>query len=95
MADSTSSRWPAAAAGGIAAAFVGGAAAGVAIARHRRPSGAKQALTGARKAGEALQRLAEIQSEVHAVREQMEHSNRRSPIEIVLSGLTHRPGEPR
>jgi hypothetical protein len=95
VAESTPSKRSLALAGGIAAAFAGGTAAGVALGLRRRPSAGRRALDGARKAGEAVHRLAEIQSEVHAMREQVEHNSRRSPIEVVLSGLTHRPGEPR
>ena len=30
--------------------------------------------------------------DIRAIREQLENANRRSPIEVVLDGLTHRPG---
>jgi hypothetical protein len=30
--------------------------------------------------------------DIHQIREHLERENRRSPIEVVLDGLTHRPG---
>lgn len=59
--------------------------------------------SGVIKAGEALGKVArELASarkqasvatdDVHQIREQLEQGNRRSPVEVVLEGLTHRRG---
>ncbi len=46
---------------------------------------ARRAVTSAAKASKAA-------NDVHAIREQLEQANRRSPVEILLDGLTHRRG---
>jgi hypothetical protein len=61
----------------------------------RRPASvaaAKAFADGARRLADAAGRLSSSADDVHQIREQLELSNRRSPVEIVLDGLTHRRG---
>jgi hypothetical protein len=46
--------------------------------------------SGAKHAARAGQWIAEMQADIRAVRAQAEHSQRQSPIEVLLSGLTSR-----
>jgi hypothetical protein len=97
---------PAVAAGAAAAGLAGGLALGARASSRRRkvlglPIGRKrQGLAGtvqllaggARQLGSAASRATETADDIHQIREQLAASNRRSPIEIVLDGLTHRRG---
>ena len=47
---------------------------------------------GVRRAAAAAERASTASDDVHAVRDQLEALNKRSPIEVVLDGLTHRRG---
>ena len=61
----------------------------------RRPASvaaAKAFADGARRLADAAGQLSSSADDVHQIREQLELSNRRSPVEIVLDGLTHRRG---
>lgn len=40
----------------------------------------------------ARQQAAVATDDIHQIREQLEREHRRSPIEVVLDALTHRPG---
>lgn len=45
-----------------------------------------------RELGSATRQVSSTTDEIRQVREQLEQANRRSPIEVVLEGLTHRRG---
>ena len=47
---------------------------------------------GARRAAAAASKASSTADDIRAIRQQLEHANRRSPVEIVLDGLTHRRG---
>jgi hypothetical protein len=73
-----------------AGAGVAGLAGGLALGRRLyRPRGFTGALV---TAAQALARTAEAGDEVKQVREQLSRANRRSPVEVLLDGLTHRRG---
>jgi hypothetical protein len=59
--------------------------------RRRRRSGAALALAGAKGFAKAAGRASNTADDIRAIREQLDNANRRSPIEVVLDGLTHRP----
>jgi hypothetical protein len=82
---------PALAAG---AAGVAGLAGGLLLgSRRRRRSGAAAlAVASAKRLAAAAGKASNTADDIRAVREQLENANRRSPIEVVLDGLTHRPG---
>ena len=76
-----------------------------ALAFHRRkvlgmPVGRKPAtlaaahalVGGVRRAAAAGGRVSATADDLHEVREQLEQLNRRSPVEVLLDGLTHRRG---
>lgn len=42
--------------------------------------------------GSATQQASSTADDVHQIREQLERTNRQSPIEVLLDGLTHRRG---
>jgi hypothetical protein len=102
---------PAAVAGAAALALAAGVAGGVTLAPRgkllgvrlgRRPSLGARVASAARGAtgrgvevGRVLQRLSAIESELHELRMSARPAQRRSPVEVVLGGLTRRPGEPR
>jgi hypothetical protein len=46
----------------------------------------------AQELGSATSRVSGTADDLHQVREQLEESNRRSPVEVLLDGLTHRRG---
>jgi hypothetical protein len=81
---------PALAAG---AAGVAGLAGGLLIgSRRRRKSGAALAIASAKRFVAVAGKASNTADDLRAIREQLENANRRSPIEVVLDGLTHRPG---
>ena len=49
-------------------------------------------VTAARRFIEASGKASKAADDVHAIRDQLEQSNRRSPVEVLLDGLTHRRG---
>ena len=53
---------------------------------------AKAMADGARRLVEATRPLTSVAEDAKEIREQLERANRRSPIEVVLDGLTHRRG---
>ena len=53
---------------------------------------AKAMADGARRLMEATRPLASVADDAQEIREQLERANRRSPVEVVLDGLTHRRG---
>jgi hypothetical protein len=79
------------AAGAAAAGLAGGLVLG-ARARPRRRVSARTIARGARRAAAAAAKASSTADDIRAIRQQLEHANRRSPIEIVLDGLTHRRG---
>jgi len=87
---------PALAAGAAAAGLAGGLligsrkGSGLHLFRRRR-SGAALAVAGAKRLAAAAGKASNTADDIHAIREQLENANRRSPIEVVLDGLTHRP----
>lgn len=46
----------------------------------------------AREVSSARKQASATTDDVHQIREQLEQGNRRSPVEVVLDGLTHRRG---
>jgi hypothetical protein len=62
---------------------------GVPVGRRGR---ARAIARGARRAAAAASKASSTAEDIRAIRQQLEHANRRSPIEIVLDGLTHRRG---
>ena len=89
----------AAAAAGLAGGLVLGARAkpsralkvlGMPVGRRRRTG--RAIAKGARRAAAAANRASRAADDIRAIRVQLEHANRRSPIEVVLDGLTHRRG---
>jgi hypothetical protein len=81
---------PALAAG---AAGVAGLAGGLLIgSRRRRKTGAALAIASAKRFVAVAGKASNTADDLRAIREQLENANRRSPIEVVLDGLTHRPG---
>jgi hypothetical protein len=76
------------------AAAVAGLAGGLLIGSRvgRRRSGAALALTSAKRFAAAAGKASNTADDIRAIREQLDNANRRSPIEVVLDGLTHRPG---
>jgi hypothetical protein len=85
---------PALAAGAAAAA---GLAGGLMIGSRRpwlrrRNTGAALAVAGAKRFFAVAGKASTTADDIRAIREQLENANRRSPIEVVLDGLTHRPG---
>jgi hypothetical protein len=47
---------------------------------------------GAKHLGSATNQLSDASDDIHEIREQLDKVNRRSPLEVVLDGLTHRRG---
>jgi len=58
----------------------------------RRRSTTALALAGAKRLAKTVVTASRAADDIHAIRDQLEQANRRSPIEVVLDGLTHRPG---
>lgn len=58
---------------------------------HRR-STVRAIGKGARRAATAASKASSTAEDIRAIRQQLEHANRRSPVEILLDGLTHRRG---
>jgi hypothetical protein len=98
---------PALAAAAAAAGLAGGLALGSRAARHGmlrpprrkvlglavgRRSATRALAHGARRAVVAARKASDTADDIRAIRMQLENLNRRSPIEIVLDGLTHRRG---
>jgi len=85
-------RGPAIAAGGTAAGLAGG----LALGSRRRKSGLVKTAEALGKVAVELRSASERASgttgDVRAIRKALDESNRRSPIEVVLDGLTHRRG---
>jgi hypothetical protein len=84
---------PALAAGAAAAGLAGGLLVGsrVDMRRSRRTRRAL-ALAAVKNLASAAGKASNTADDLRAIREQLENANRRSPIEVVLDGLTHRPG---
>ena len=88
---------PALAAGAAAAGLAGGLLVGSRIGTGsgllvRRQSRKALALAGAKRLAATAVKASTTADDIHAVREHLETLNRRSPIEVVLDGLTHRRG---
>jgi hypothetical protein len=58
----------------------------------RRRSTMALALAGSKRLAKTVVRASQTADDIHAIRHQLEQANQRSPIEVVLDGLTHRPG---
>ena len=88
---------PALAAGAAAAGFAGGLLIGSRVTAvrglfgRRRPGAVVALAAGARRAATMAGKASNTADDIRAIREQLENANRRSPIEVVLDGLTHRP----
>jgi hypothetical protein len=78
-----------AAVAGLAGGWLLGSGAGV-IARRR--SKRALALAAAKRLATTVVKASRTADDIHAIRDQLEQANKRSPIEVVLDGLTHRPG---
>jgi hypothetical protein len=86
---------PALAAGSAAAGLAGGLVIGSRVGTRRRRGrlGTMLKLAGAAgRVAKAARRASSTADDIRAIREYLETVNRRSPIEVVLDGLTHRPG---
>jgi hypothetical protein len=88
---------PALAAGAAAAGLVGGLLVGSRLGTGaglfgRRRSGKALALAGAKRFAAVAVKASHTADDIHAIREELENANRRSPVEVLLDGLTHRPG---
>ena len=93
---------PALAAGAAAAGLAGGVALGQRLLPQRKVLGvplprrsrvqkaSRQLAKAAGEVGSAGRNVSELTAEVRRMREQVEQGNGRSPIEVVLSGLTRR-----
>jgi hypothetical protein len=99
------SKGPAIAAGATVAGLAGGLALGARMGSKRRkvlglPVGRKRPMVRAAEAlgkvalelGSAAGHATATADEVRQVREQLDRANRRSPVEVLLDGLTHRRG---
>jgi hypothetical protein len=80
-----------AAAAGLAGGMLIGSRKGSGLFRRKR-SGTALAIAGAKRFAAAAGKASNTADDIRAIREQLENANRRSPIEVVLDGLTHRPG---
>ncbi len=58
----------------------------------RRRSSTGLARAGVRRLAKTVVKASQTADDIHAIRDQHEQANRRSAIEVVLDGLTHRPG---
>jgi hypothetical protein len=90
-------RKPAFTAAAAAAGLAGGVLLGSRIGSGRgllgrRRSGEALALAGAKRVAATIVKASHTADDIHAIREQLEQANKRSPIEVLLDGLTHRPG---
>jgi hypothetical protein len=75
------------------AAGVAGLAGGLLIgSRRRRKTGVALAIASAKRFVAVAGKASNTADDIRSIREQLENANRRSPIEVVLDGLTHRPG---
>jgi len=85
---------PAVAAGAAAAGLAGGLLLGSRLAPRRGAlaSSAFALADGMRRATSAADKVTTTIEEIRGVREQLENLNRRSPVEVLLDGLTHRRG---
>jgi hypothetical protein len=88
---------PAVAAGAAVAGLAGGLVIGSRLGTGagllvRRRSTTTLALAGAKQLAKTVVRASQTADDIHAIRDQLEQANKRSPIEVVLDGLTHRPG---
>lgn len=88
---------PALAAGAAVAGLAGGLIVGSRLGAGtgllvRRRSNTALALAGAKRLAKTAVKASQTADDIHALREQLEQANKRSPIEVVLDGLTHRPG---
>lgn len=87
---------PAVAAGAAVAGLAGGLVVGSRLGTGtglfvRRRSTTALALAGARRLAKTVVKASRTADDIHAIRDQLEQANKRSPIEVVLDGLTHRP----
>jgi hypothetical protein len=92
------------AAGAAAAGLAGGLVLGARAPRHGKlklrrrrvlgmPIGRRStAVTLAKRVVKATGKASRTADDMHAIREQLEQANRRSPVEVLLDGLTHRRG---
>jgi hypothetical protein len=82
----------AALAGGLVIGSRLGTGAGLLV---RRKSTTSLAFAGAKRLAKTVVTASQAADDLHAIRDQLEQANRRSAIEVVLDGLTHRPGTPK
>jgi hypothetical protein len=78
------------AAGAAAAGLAGGLAIGARLGRKR--SRAHALADGLRRAVATMDKASGAAEDVRSLRQQLESLNRRSPVEVLLDGLTHRRG---
>jgi hypothetical protein len=96
---------PAIAAGATVAGLAGGLALGARMGSQRRkvlglPVGRKRPMVRAAEAlgevalklGSAAGQATATRDDLRQIREQLDRANRRSPVEVLLDGLTHRRG---
>jgi hypothetical protein len=90
-------RKPALTAGAAVAGLAGGLVIGSRLGTGagllvRRRSTTALARAGVKRLAKTVVTASQAADDLHAIRDQLEQANRRSPIEVVLDGLTHRPG---
>lgn len=69
---------------------------GIPVGREPAALAAARTMAGAtRRLADAGGRVSRTAEDVHEVRRQLELSNRQSPVEVLLNGLTHRRGAAR
>jgi hypothetical protein len=83
-------RTPLVAAGAAAAGLAGGLAIGSRLGRRRSRTHALA--DGLRRVAATANKASGTADDVRQLREQLESLNRRSPVEVLLDGLTHRRG---
>jgi hypothetical protein len=83
-------RTPLLAAGAAAAGLAGGLALGSKL--GRKQSRAHALAEGLKRAVDTVEKASVTANDVRLLREQLESLNRRSPVEVLLDGLTHRRG---
>ena len=90
-----SARRPAVVAGAAVAGLAGGLALGSRMPWRRKSTLERVAEAAgqlAREVGSARRQVAATTDDVREIRDQLERANRRSPVEVLLDGLTHRRG---
>ena len=90
-----SAKTPVLTAGAAAAGLAGGLVLGSRL-KLRRKTGVQTTLEllgkAAKELGSVTKQVSSTTDDIRQVREELEQANRRSPVEVLLDGLTHRRG---